>query len=119
MIVYDLDSITPLIRYCYIARTDKQRARGFRNAKTLRSDQALLLVYDSPGKRVVMMDNMSIPLCVVWISEDYKVVGKTAAMPDSGNYVSPAPVKYILECSIRIANKFKTGQTLYFKGVKP
>ena len=85
-----------------VARTAKQRARGLMNRDSLEQEKGMLFVFEYPLIQRVWMKNTLIPLDIVFISRQGKVVsilkGLQPCMKDSCDiYESTERAKYMLE----------------------
>lgn len=72
--------------------------------ESLADDAWMLFVFETPSPRSFWMKNTLIPLDIVWIDEDYTVIGVTTAEPcdvtpwqQCPSYPSPGDVLYVLE----------------------
>lgn len=83
-----------------IAETDAARARGLSGRAALSENQGMLFVFDEPGQYGFWMKDMNFPIDIVWINEDWHIVGVTAEIsPESypEAFYPPRPIKYALE----------------------
>jgi uncharacterized membrane protein (UPF0127 family) len=84
-----------------VARTNEARAQGLSNTATLRSDQAMIMVYGKDDEWAVWMKDMNYPIDIVWLDKDKKVVHIVKnAPPESYPYEQFTPKKearYVLE----------------------
>ena len=84
-----------------IAKSTRQRRRGLMFRDKLDGRHGMLFVYSSPGNHRIWMKNTLIPLTVIWIDIDYKVIGIKKLKPCTSNpcpaYGFLQPSKYILE----------------------
>ncbi|MEO5950525.1 MAG: DUF192 domain-containing protein [Candidatus Saccharimonadales bacterium] len=84
-----------------IANTEALREKGLSGTTDLRSNQALLFVFDSDRKWPIWMKDMNYPIDIVWLDKDKKVVYiVTNAPPDSYPYTIFTPNKearYVVE----------------------
>jgi len=91
--------------HCFLvelATNDLERARGLMFRASLAADQGMLFIFDSPGEYPFWMKNTQIPLDIIWLDEDQKVVFISAdtAPCDETNCPSINPqksAKYVLE----------------------
>ena len=84
-----------------VVRTPAEREKGLSDTLNLRSDQAMLFVYDSDDKWSIWMKDMKYPIDIVWLDKDKKVVYIVKnAPPESYPYESFTPkekARYVLE----------------------
>jgi len=86
-----------------IADTELSREQGLSGVETLASNGGMLFVFDesSIAGSGIWMKDMKIPLDIVWLGDDKKVVHiVTNASPDLGTsktFTPTQPAKYVLE----------------------
>ena len=84
-----------------IARSTKQRRHGLMFRDHLDKRQGMLFIYPRPGDHRIWMKNTLIPLTVIWLDENKKVIGIKKLRPCTSNpcpsYGVSKPSKYILE----------------------
>lgn len=84
-----------------VARTDAERDKGLSDTRELRSDQAMLLVFDRDDKWSIWMKDMNYPIDIIWLDKDKKVVYIVKnAPPESYPYEQFVPkqeARYVLE----------------------
>ncbi len=95
---------------CYrimIADTPETRARGLKYVENLPDREGMLFVFDSPIRAYFWMHHTRIPLRIVWIDADRRVVGSQIMTPcifdDSDKclrYQAPSSVLFALEISV-------------------
>ncbi len=94
-----------------VARTATQRTRGLMFRKNLAQDQGMLFVFDDDAVRNFWMKNTLIPLDMIFVDKDGKVVSIQAnALPCNEqvakicpNYSSLVPARYVLEINAGLA----------------
>lgn len=57
-----------------LARTEAEREKGLAGVTKLGESDAMLFVFDKSGKPVMWMKDMKIPLDIIWLNTDKKVV---------------------------------------------
>ncbi|MBS3963108.1 MAG: DUF192 domain-containing protein [Methylomonas sp.] len=90
-----------------LATTASEREYGLMHRPQLSANQAMLLTYPDSGRRAVWMKNMRIPLDVLFLSEDGKIVGMKSGLPPCAGspcsvYESGVAARYILEMNAGI-----------------
>jgi uncharacterized protein len=84
-----------------IAETDQDRAQGLMNRDSLRDDEGMLFIFPSPDKYAFWMKNMRIPIDIIWIDKDKRIVDIKTRVPPCGEVCeSMVPAKealYVLE----------------------
>ena len=59
-----------------VAKSDSARARGLSNRTALDSQSGMLFVFDSDGYYAFWMKNTLIPLQILWLDSNFRVVDK-------------------------------------------
>jgi uncharacterized membrane protein (UPF0127 family) len=84
-----------------IAETDQERAQGLMNRESLEDDHGMLFIFPSPDRYAFWMKNMRIPIDIIWIDKDKRVVDIKSRVPPCGEVCeSMVPAKealYVLE----------------------
>ena len=95
------------------------RERGLSGRISMPPNRGMLFVFDSPGMYGFWMKDMHIPLDMIWIDADHKVVSTnlevaTTTYPDM--YFPTENAQYILELNAGAATEYgiKIGDTLNF-----
>jgi uncharacterized membrane protein (UPF0127 family) len=91
-----------------IADTDEKRERGLMFREELCSDCGMLFVYDEEVKSKFWMKNTLIPLDIIWLDSDLKVIHVANAVPcvteECGLYgPSSEKSQYVLEVNSGVA----------------
>lgn len=63
--------------YCFdveIAQTEEERAKGLMFSSSLPKNQGMLFIFENEDKHSFWMKNTLIPLDIIWISKDLKIV---------------------------------------------
>lgn len=87
-----------------IADSAGEREKGLSSQKSLKSDEGILFVFDKSGYYGFWMKEMNFPIDIIWIDENWKVIGINKNLkPESYPkiYYPPKPVKYVLEISAK------------------
>jgi uncharacterized membrane protein (UPF0127 family) len=89
------------IFHATIAASNNARDKGLSGVSELAVDQALLMVFPSDGKWGIWMKDMKIPIDIVWLNSDKKVVYIVKNAPPEGStsvpYTPKTPAKYVIE----------------------
>lgn len=89
-----------------IAETNEQRARGLMFRTDFPDDRGMLFVFERTGPLGFWMKNTPLPLDLVFIGEDGRVVGVLPGEPYSTDGISPGvPARFVLEVKRGIAEK--------------
>jgi len=84
-----------------IALNSKDRVKGLIGESELASDRALLMAYPTEGEWGISMNNMTIPIDIVWLDANKKVIFIVKNVsPDSSKSVTHFPktsAKYVIE----------------------
>lgn len=84
-----------------LADTDLTREKGLSGVEKMAPNDALLMVYDTENTWGIWMKDMKIPLDIVWLDAEKKVVYIVMnASPDLGTsktFTPTNPAKYVLE----------------------
>jgi len=107
-----------------VAKTKAQRIRGLMFRESLGNNEAMLFVSASGGVHSFWMKNCKIPLDIIWLDENYKVVAIKAnnqPCPETGECLSINPnvvAKYALEINAGLANQLGIEEGDYFGLIK-
>jgi len=93
-----------------IARTPAEHQRGLMYRKHLPEDQAMLFVFQKEKQLSFWMKNTLIPLDIIFISQDKKVISiSDEAQPcrqlHCKSYYSNGKVQYVVEINVGLAKK--------------
>jgi len=104
-----------------VARTAAQRRLGLMYRNSLKKDRGMLFIFDEQGKRTFTMSNTRIPLDMIFIDREYKIVGwvENATPLTPGPYSIEEPSSYVLETNAFFCkkNKIMKGARLLFKNI--
>jgi len=82
--------------------------------ESLAQNEGMLFVFERVGEYSFWMKNTLIPLDIIWLSSDYKVVDVQTALPCKADsctsYIPKAPAQYVLEINANLASDFGIGQ---------
>ena len=93
-------SIGGQVVYARVADTEGERARGLSGTSRLGSDEAMLLVFDAPGRWGIWMKDMRYNLDIVWLDNDKKVIYKAENIsPDTypTTFLPNQEARYVVE----------------------
>lgn len=104
-----------------VARTDPQRALGLMNRPSLPDDAGMLFVFGDTDEHTFWMKNTLIPLDMIFIGEDGRVVGvveRAEPLTTSPRTVGK-PSRYVLEVNggWSAKRKVRPGDLVRFEGV--
>ena len=114
--------------YCFkvkIADTPQERAGGLMYKTSLKENEGMLFVFNKPGIYGFWMKNTLIPLDIIWLDENYKVVYIKENVQPCLNENCPifknSRPAYVLEITGGVAKKLqiKIGEQLERKSITP
>jgi uncharacterized membrane protein (UPF0127 family) len=81
------------------ALTPAARERGLGGVTSLGSRDAMILVFPSDDKWKIWMKDMQVPIDIVWLNQDRRVVySVTNVSPDNSDTFTPdVPARYVVE----------------------
>jgi uncharacterized protein len=91
-----------------VADSDEERSLGLSRRESLLEGNGLLFIFEIPGSYGFWMKEMRFPIDIVWINEEWEVVGverKVAPSTFPETFYPPSPVKYVLELNSGEADK--------------
>lgn len=100
--------------------TQSQRETGFGGTNSIADTQALVLAFPGDSKWQIWMKDMKVPIDIVWLSSDKKVVYIVEnAQPDGGEstvYTPKFDARYVVEFAAGTvkSKSIKTGHTAVF-----
>lgn len=84
-----------------VALNEADRIKGLSGVEKLSPDQALLMAFPTEGKWNIWMKDMLVPIDIVWLDKDKKVIYIVKdAQPDgttSSAFEPKIPAKYVIE----------------------
>ena len=104
------------------ALTEKERETGLMNQDQLAKDEGMLFIFPESGKYYFWMKNTLIPLDIIWLDEEGKIVFiKELAVPCGEDesacpqFISAVPARYVVELNaglsreldLKIGGKFR------------
>lgn len=101
-----------------IAQTPASREKGLSGVEDLGAQQALILAFPSDGVWKIWMKDMKIPIDIVWLDKDKKVVfsEKNISADNSTIFAPDSPARYVVELPIGTveSQRIQTGRTAVF-----
>jgi len=93
-----------------IADSDEERANGLMFREFLGEDKGMLFVFDDSLPRIFWMKNTLIPLDIIFISEDFRIINIMEAEPCEKEpcefYYSRGNARYVLEVNNGFSKNF-------------
>lgn len=80
-----------------LAHTDEEKTEGLQNVEELEDDEGMLFTYDEPQHVDFWMKDTDIPLDIVFIDDELRVISVKPGIPLSENLISEDNVLYVLE----------------------
>lgn len=101
------------------AESNEEKRRGLCCRDSLNADAGMLFVYDEPGFYKFWMKDTRIPLDIIWISGQKRIVHVEDAVTPASyptKFSSPVPAQYVLEANAgwAEANNIQLGDTVSF-----
>ncbi len=102
-----------------VAKTKAQRMKGLMFRENLPSDKAMFFVFEQPSVHNFWMKNCKIPLDIIWLDENYKVVAISPNNQPCGKGDCPSIqpsvlAKYVLEINAGLASQSGFSEGSYF-----
>jgi hypothetical protein len=99
-----------------IAKTMSQKSLGLGNRDNLCQNCGMIFVYQNEGILPFWMKNTHIPLDIIWLDKNGKIVDIKTAQPEPNTpdlkltiYQNPIPAQYVLEINAKETEKLKLG----------
>jgi uncharacterized protein len=92
-----------------IASDSYERENGLMNRSEMLENRGMLFVFDEPKIQNFWMKNTRIPLDIIYINENKKVINiakNTIPQSENGTPPSTSPAKYVLEINGGMSNKW-------------
>jgi uncharacterized membrane protein (UPF0127 family) len=109
-----------------IANSSAERSKGLMNRESLCSSCGMLFIFPDSEYRAFWMKNTSIPLDIIFISEDREVINVEQADPEPNTadenltrYRSDAPARYVIEVNQGFAEEkgIREGTEVEFRSI--
>lgn len=105
-----------------IADTDYETQTGLMYRNTMKENRGMLFIFNTEQERFFYMKNTKIPLDIIYISKDKKIVSfqKHAKPFDETSLPSTYPAKYVLEINAGLADAWSlaVGDSISFSNIK-
>ncbi|MBU3822614.1 DUF192 domain-containing protein [Flavobacteriaceae bacterium XHP0103] len=99
-----------------IADTEFDTQTGLMYRSSMKTNQAMLFVFDDVTQRYFYMKNTQFPLDIIYVGENKKIVSfqKNAKPLDENSLPSNVPAKYVLEINAGLSDQWtlKVGDSL-------
>lgn len=91
-----------------LATCEEEHARGLMYRKQMDENKGMLFIFQNEGIRSFWMRNTIIPLDIIYINADKKVVSiaKNAKVLDETSLPSEAPAMYVVEINAGLCDKY-------------
>ena len=106
-----------------LARSDEERTRGLMYRRELAPEAGMLFFFSESEERAFWMKNTLIPLDMIWVDEQQRVVAIREAVPCTAdpcpNYDPGAVAAYVVELNRGTAKRhgLAVGAKLVFRGI--
>lgn len=97
-----------------VAETEEQQREGLQNTKELATDEGMLFIWEKPEEISMWMKNTKIPLDVVFMDSDFKVLDVLEGIPETEDYLTVDETSAVLE--VNKGSGIKKDDTLEFIG---
>jgi len=98
-----------------LAANDEKRTQGLMFRSNMGADQGMLFIFDRQGPQAFWMRNTKIPLDIIYIDKDLKIVSISKnTIPFSEESIpSKSPAQYVLEVNAGYTDAYKIGEGDY------
>lgn len=80
-----------------LAVSEEEKEIGLQGCKSLQANEGMLFIYNEPETQCFWMQNCELPLDIIFIDEDWEVLGVAQGQPNSEDRIECDDVKYVLE----------------------
>lgn len=95
-----------------LADTTALHRKGLMHCAALPPQQGLLFIFDDLRERFFWMHDTTIPLAILYIGDDHRIVAVKEGKPGSdGTIPSGRPVRYVLEVNLKEGMALPVGAT--------
>lgn len=102
-----------------LAETNEEKARGLMYREYLDEMSGMLFIFDDEDYKSFWMKNTLIPLDMIFINSDNKIIDITTMQPcesdPCGSYTSKERAKYVLEVNHGFAERFNISEGDFVK----
>jgi len=102
-----------------IADTDPERSQGLMNRSSLAAGSGMLFMFEKEGMPAFWMKNALIPLDILFIGADYRVIDLKKAFPCMADpcplITTDRPFQYVLEVNQGEGDGIQTGDAVEFR----
>lgn len=108
--------------YLRLANTEESLRQGLSGVTSLKSDQGLLMVFPTDDKWGIWMKDMKIPIDIVWLTKDKKVVyivrDARSELSTKKTFTPTEPARYVIELNSGAAARYmiNVGDIVSFEG---
>lgn len=94
-----------------IVENDAKRQQGLMYRENMEPDQGMLFLFDVEEPQAFWMENTKIPLDIIYIDKDWKIVSiaKNTVPYSQQSIPSKGPAKYVLEVNAGFSDAYKIG----------
>ncbi len=92
-----------------VANTRASRELGLSGRPSMRDDEGLLFIFESPGRYGFWMKDMNFPLDIIWINENGIVVSIERNVSHNSypkTFINQSEASYVLEVNAGLSEKF-------------
>lgn len=93
--------------YCDMAEDSESRRKGLLGVSELDNDSGMLFVYPSPQPRVFTMNEMMIPLDIIFINGTNTVIHVVEADIDEESILSNGSAQYVVEINQGLSEQYE------------
>lgn len=80
-----------------LAQTDEEKEKGLQGITELPVDEGMLFVFDEPEEVSFWMKDTLIPLDIIFIDDELKVISIYQGIPESEDFITEKNVTFVLE----------------------
>jgi uncharacterized membrane protein (UPF0127 family) len=80
-----------------VVASETRMRQGLKGCISIPENFGMLFVHSEPGAYRYTMEDVRIPLDIIWMDQDKRVVGIAFAMPGLNFYQNAKPARFVLE----------------------